>query len=130
MENKIAIKVENEREFKALMEHYKSKGWVKNHGASEKFHIHYPWIQYCDMCDAVHGNSEFDLVLPFETFASIAGIQLPPNEIIIEINQVYKAVVTNGNVKFIGACGAEVGLYWLSSEHIREIHTAMQSLNG
>jgi len=134
----IAIKVESEREFKALMQHYGSNNWHWCTGELANNCV--CWNEVSNGNRLIEYNDKFShniindgqnkTILTFPQFASIAGIALPPNEIIIEIpNGATKAFVTKDRVDF-KADGVHSGIYWLSANDIREIHTAMQSLNG
>jgi len=78
LDGKFAIQVNNEREFKLLMEHYKSKGFVSedNESLINCFNA-YPYptiIKYS--CTPTHGKVEIDghKTIQFEDFAKEVGI--------------------------------------------------------
>lgn len=81
---KIAIKVDNEKEFKALMKYYDSLEWKWNGGLSpfSSTSIYFPnIISYED--NFMHGISKSDVIyeggqiIPFSEFAKEHGIKLP-----------------------------------------------------
>lgn len=84
VKQKIAVKVENEKEFKALMKYYDSLGWKWNGGLSplSSTSIYFPnIINYEDKF--MHGISKSDFIyeggqiIPFSEFAEQNGIKLP-----------------------------------------------------
>lgn len=75
---KCAIQVNNEREFKLLMEHYKQKLWYGPWIEIEK----YPYyIDYKNDFDSAQTTSPFDrkgeTIIPFSDFAAEVGITVP-----------------------------------------------------
>jgi len=85
LDGKVAIKVNNDREFKLLMEHYESKGWNASNGNSvkniEKLNIDSGlqndlW-KYGQGFHAVNVNRSSWNIIPFEEFAKEVGITFP-----------------------------------------------------
>lgn len=84
LSGKCAIQVNNEREFKLLMEHYEAKGWksyLSNGNAGDyKFNKHYCNYDYHD--NYRRGNDEATVndgytIIPFSSFAAEVGIKVP-----------------------------------------------------
>lgn len=81
LSGKVAIQVNNEREFKLLMEHYESKGWKSLSGDSPSMvgYVPFSW-RYEDGFG--HGSPEFRkaegcTIIPFSDFADECGIEVP-----------------------------------------------------
>ena len=78
LDGKVAIQVNNEREFKLLMEHYESNGWK-----SEYIEISaYPYyIDYKNKFDSSENTLAFtsrgEKIIPFQDFAKEVGIEVP-----------------------------------------------------
>lgn len=82
LDGKVAIQVNNEREFKLLMEHYESKGWKEHpkyniHGFGSTHHV----IEYNDSYLRMDESNIFATiqynVIPFADFAKEVGITPP-----------------------------------------------------
>lgn len=99
----IAIKVENEREFRSLMKHYEAKGWAWMGGDEpsdfKKTHVYEDVIEYNDNFkwpDRRCNNYSKYQIIPFTTLAQIVGIEVEPEEIIITQNRFVFTVTRNG----------------------------------
>lgn len=86
LDGKCAIYINNEREFKLLMEHYESKGWRWLSNESPYFdgilgRMKFPEvIRYCDKFshqDALNWECSETTVIPFKDFAAEIGIEVP-----------------------------------------------------
>lgn len=94
LDGKVAIQVQNEREFKLLMEHYESKGWkwrdqsnYKTVITEEHFHtdVDRNIIQYNDKCvwmerinsDEYNCEKAGYTIIQFSDFAKETGIEVP-----------------------------------------------------
>lgn len=82
LDGKVAIQVNNEREFKLLMEYYESKGWKSQSGRNPK-HLTYqdrePYIGFNDAfgySKYYHIDSGYKII-SFEDFAKEIGIEVP-----------------------------------------------------
>jgi len=135
MEKKIAIKVENGREFKALMGYYESMGWqrsTKSCACIQPNDSLFCIIEYgCNWCAIDESNTiayrNHD-VISFATFATLIGIDLPPNEIIVQ-SKYCTFTVTPEFVyqNWINGAGS------ITTQILEELYTAyksLQSLNG
>lgn len=82
LEGKVSIQVNNEREFKLLMEHYESKGWYWNgskRDLSYRPNVEYPfsiWYENEFVWDII-GELEDRISIPFSEFAAEVGIKVP-----------------------------------------------------
>ncbi len=127
METKIAIKVNNELEFKALMKHYGSKGfkWSSNELATGKEYYRISHgnglIEYRNMFSHNLCNNGLDYtIIDFPIFAAIAGIEVV-NEVVIDMKSV-SAVVNKDGVFFNGRVNCIDGV------KLTEIYTVYKSL--
>lgn len=85
LDGKVAIQVNNEREFKLLMEHYESKGWktdiMRCEPTSLDFDMNRRSVRYEDNFGTshnckYHANGGYKII-PFSDFAKEAGITPP-----------------------------------------------------
>lgn len=83
LDGKVAIQVNNEREFKLLMEHYDSKGWKSfdNNKPNECPFANSKTVRYEDMfgtasINEYHSNRGYKII-PFADFAAEVGIKVP-----------------------------------------------------
>lgn len=81
LDGKCAIQVNNEREFKLLMQHYESKGWKSTRSTSHYKPAIHEAIDYHDdyFWDEAKVQKEHYgyKVIPFDTFAAELGIKVP-----------------------------------------------------
>lgn len=89
LSGKCAIQVNNEREFKLLMEHYEAKGWkaiTNTNSTSISYHTNKPKeVEYKNgftyMCDSSYPVKTFKdhgyTIIPFSDFAAEVGISVP-----------------------------------------------------
>ena len=133
MEKKIAIRVNNEREFKALMEHYAQKGLTPGNkfGLNELEYNSCIAIGYGNSFSSIYSEAELLIytILTFPQLASITGIKLPPSEIILNLSGLPQISVTaNGatigiqDESYLGSC------LHLDIKDIEELYTAYKSL--
>ena len=87
LDGKVAIQVNNEREFKLLMQHFESKGWILNNGrkpTKQEFSSKC-WASYKNRSDFKYVEEYLDItVIPFSDFAKEVGIEAPKFIITIE----------------------------------------------
>jgi len=81
LDGKVAIQVNNEREFKLLMGHYKGKGWVWSSGvdAVNRRGVYFPLpnaIKYHDKFQHSFNGAGYKIV-PFSDFAAECNIPVP-----------------------------------------------------
>jgi len=127
---KIAIKVSNECEFKALMEHYEGKGF--------RCPVHFGKIEYSDVYQYVpyhndyirHSDQSAELkrdytIIPFPIFATIAGIEFRVEEVVIELSNGDLATVNKDGVRF--NFERTTGMR-ITQHEFDEIYTAYKSL--
>lgn len=80
LDGKVAIRVDNEREFKLLMEHYESKGWKWATGADpllKDINFKFPnLIKYHDRIQHSAGGDAY-IGVSFSDFAAEVGITVP-----------------------------------------------------
>jgi hypothetical protein len=128
MEKKIAIKIKNERQFRILMQHYRDRGFYP--GSNCELHeLDYNSclaVGYENNFNSIYSEHELNkyTILNFHQFASIVGIELLPEEIMIDMEPCAKetATVTKDAVEFSGH------ICQLSAYLIEEIYTAYKSL--
>lgn len=85
LDGKVAIQVNNEREFKLLMEHYESKGWKWCDGDDVLTYANYAittivypaLIEYNDSFGFNTNKDNYDKIIPFADFAKEVGITPP-----------------------------------------------------
>lgn len=85
LDGKVAIQVNNEREFKLLMEHYESKGWKWCDGDDVLTYANYAittivypaLIEYNDSFGFNTNKDNYDKIIPFADFAKEVGIEVP-----------------------------------------------------
>lgn len=139
MEKKnVVIKVENEREYRALMKYYDTKGWTWIHGKEATIKSHAfcegdgrdrKYIEFNDRFSSDASARTDEFVVPFAHLAAIEGIELEPDEVVIEINSIITAECTKDGVVFSdGHPGAKhAKIFKATIEQIEEIYTALKS---
>lgn len=128
----IAIKVENKRQFEALMKHYEGKGWVS--------HLGYPYEKLDEVWDChVYGDNYYRFsenypfinnynIIPFHAFAQIAGIEvkdeieITKNCFLIKVNK--EGVYINAKEGYVIS---EEGVM-LTKETLESIYAAYQQI--
>lgn len=122
---KVAIKVDNEREFNAMMIYYDSKGLKWRHGLKP---LDYKFISKTQLTDYFNGKKEISQwtqlnaesdgykIIPFKDFVKIAGIDYMDK---VEINMGNLYVTVNEKTAYIGSLE-------LTHSEIAQIHKACQ----
>lgn len=91
MKKKVCIKVENEREFNALMKYYgEVKGWAPWNDSYTCENFPYKWMSgqnanyvgFCDKFCAYSGDIGYTII-PFAHLAAIEGIEVEPEPVFI-----------------------------------------------
>ena len=80
LDGKVVIQVNNEREFKLLMEHFESKGWILNNGIkpTDQEFSGKCWVTYKNRSDFKYREEYLDItVIPFSEFAKEVSIEVP-----------------------------------------------------
>lgn len=132
----LAIRVETQKQFEALMCHYASKGYHRNH---------YHTGGKCSPEKAlfniiVHGNNWLTMdesntfatrqyeIISFTNFAALTGIELPKDEVVIEISaHKLKAIVSQGGLVLTYGDYTSNNIGITASE-LDEIYTAYKSI--
>lgn len=136
LSGKVAIQVNNEREFKLLMEHYKEKGWKWRGGyVLDTNDTDYVLPTLVDYHDKFQVNSKIEnpgkyKVIPFADFAAEVGIawieeQNRPKEITIQLfNEYQTAKVRKDSIDIsVSSCAIRV-----KPSDIEDILHAIKSL--
>lgn len=125
LSGKVAIQVENEREFKCLMEHYDGKGWralnsrtpielikLNNDGLNGKF-----W-RFHDRFNGDEFEPDGYRIIPFKEFVKLAGIDYR-DEVRVGISMgLQDAVISKDSITIAGLI--------VSHSEIEQIHKACQ----
>lgn len=122
----IAIKVENKRQFDALMTHYDEKGW-KNFNECLPNELMGKWnipaiIQYHDRFGAYKENQISHTVIDFDTFSQLTGVKVV-NEIAVKLLNNSVANVFEHHIEFNGS-----PVDRLEALELEKIYTAYKSL--
>lgn len=125
LSGKVAIQVDNEREFNAMMIYYDSKGLKWRHGLKP---LDYKFISKTQLTDYFNGKKEISQwtqldaesagykIIPFKDFVKIAGIDYMDK---VEINMGNLYVTVNEKTAYIGSLE-------LTHSEIAQIHKACQ----
>lgn len=121
----IAIKIENKRQFDALMKHYEEKGWTNYNEIDYFSKSDYRWqdgvlFEYSNNYQT-HLNKGNWIIIDFDTFSQLTGVKVV-EEVDVEITPFLTAKVQRLLVEF------PEPIYRLGLENIKKIHSAMQSL--
>lgn len=126
----IAIKVENKRQFDALMKHYDEKGWESWSGVRPKKHVDISpnVILYSDEFnfDKHVFFSEDYTIIDFDTFSLLTGVKVADG-IELKFSQLVTGKVTKDRIDFY-ANGENHAISFLDKKDIEEIYTAINSL--
>jgi hypothetical protein len=130
MNKPIAIKIDNEREFRALMKYYEDvREWCWQSGCAPKYKryaVSDRYIRHKDRFTSFTSDDydEEALIIPFAHLAALEGIELEPEEVIVDLTNLMSAIVKSDRIDFTPPVA------WLDKESIEKIYTAIKSFES